>query len=400
LAAEPQQPAAASRRAIVFAPGIGDIAVNQSVATVGRKIADALDDRSEPELTFEVDVRDESYGDDLVASVCTISEKAPDGAAVPVLDVWKLDSVRELRRGVDQRSLLVKILLPALLLVSSGVLSIGRIRKPKGKGARSRFQFFYSLAILGLLTVYVGFLVYSALDAIGVVGKAGTIVPGAVVSVLTALGLWQSKLIESLASQAAAFVATGSYFRYGQRQDELVGGLVRLLQHLKASRKVAYTRVDLVAYSFGSIVALDAVFPPKGRATASAGYVDSLITVACPFDFVRTYWPSFFDDREVDPGRPKDWVNVYMPIDVLSSNFHDSDDQATEATVGIPTNGGAAARKPRNALYADPANPTKLGLADIVAVVGLRSHSFYWGTEQSPGLGVFSLVLNELYGAR
>ncbi|MEA2449121.1 MAG: hypothetical protein QOG63_1053, partial [Thermoleophilaceae bacterium] len=56
--------------------------------------------------------------------------------------------------------------------------------------------------------------------------------------------------------------------------------------------------------------------------------------------------------------------------------------------------------KPRNALYADPANPTKLGLADIVAVVGLRSHSFYWGTEQSPGLGVFSLVLNELYGAR
>jgi hypothetical protein len=390
------------RDAIIFLPGMGDQWVSQSIQTIGRKIADGLDDRSTPSAEFQIEVRDEVYGNDAVTSACTITRKDGDDE-VPMIDIYRLDSVRTLRKGWEEHSLLVKACLPLVLLVSSLYLAVKRIGEPKGKRARNRYQFFYALWVLGLLSFYVALVLFTIVttafpDTVSDVAQA---VPSGVVAVLTALGLWQSKHVTTMATGAVGYMTVMSYFRYGHRREDLVGSLARLLQHLAENKKVAYRHIDLCAYSFGSVVALDALFPPKGRESKILDSVRTLVTIGCPCDLVRTYWPSYFHGRDVWVSRPGEWLNIYMPLDVLSSNCQDKNDESPHATLGIPTDvkpGEGTVRRPTNLLYDEPTGRDKLGPISFLMVMGLRSHSFYWGTESTPDLGVFPEVVERLYG--
>ena len=70
-----------------------------------------------------------------------------------------------------------------------------------------------------------------------------------------------------------------------------------LLEHLAEKEEVRYRRLDVVAYSFGTIVAIDAFFPLQGRPSRVFQDVETLGTIRCPFDLVRTFWPGYLDNR-------------------------------------------------------------------------------------------------------
>ena len=84
--------------------------------------------------------------------------------------------------------------------------------------------------------------------------------------------------------------------------------------------------IHVLGYSFGSIVALDALTLKN-----SEGYrqrlarVSTLVTVGCPVDFIRMYYPQHFTKRSAPPG-DIEWLNLYFPRDVLGSNFRDFGD--------------------------------------------------------------------------
>jgi hypothetical protein len=294
-------------------------------------------------------------------------------------------------------------------------LSHGRcaaVRSPE-KSRRDRLQFFYAASIAALVSVYVGLVAYSILVLIGVdSGFLNNTLAPKLALVLTLIGLSKAQAVKGVTDGAVGYLSVMSYFRYGDRRDQLVGNLARLVQHLREREKVTYDRVDVVAYSFGSIIALDALFPPKGRSVHTFSVVDELVTIGCPFDFVRTYWPNYFDDRddrEQDDnenrqndtekrkkGEPLDWwQNIYLPIDVLSSNFR-NDSEADDSSVGIPTHRPYPG-KPRNFVYGEPSIADDRGFADFIILQGLRSHDFYWGSEASSDLGVFPVIVKHLF---
>lgn len=404
-AADPSSPPKAidKRHAIVFVPGLGDTWVNQSISTIGAKLASALDNQAgTPSAVFTTEVWQEAYGSSgHTAPACTIHRRDA-GADAAVIDVFRLDSVRELRSRWDGHSLIVKMLLPVLLLALYVPRAL-RHRKADGKTRRDRLQFFYALSIAALVSAYVVLVAFSilALTPVDVTPVNDAIAP-TLALLLTLIGLSKAQAVKGVTDGAVGYLSVMSYFRYGDRREQLVGNLARLLQHLGEREKVAYDRVDIVGYSFGSIIALDGLFPPRGRSVHTFAVVNQLVTVGCPFDFVRTYWPHYFDDRKQDNKekgkkcRPlKCWQNIYLPIDVLSSNFRNNNEPG-DATVGIPTN-GPDGRKPQNIVYDEPSFPDELGFSDFIILQGLRSHDFYWGSETSSDLGVFPVIVDNLF---
>jgi hypothetical protein len=252
------------------------------------------------------------------------------------------------------------------------------------------------------ISAYVGLVLYSII-ALVVPAKAlsglSEQIPQGLALVLTIVGLGKANLTTGITHAAVGNLSALSYLRYGDQRGQIVGNHARLIQHLHERKAVCYDRIDLIAYCFGTIIALDSLFPPMNCGVATFADIDELVAIGCPFEFVRIYWSTYFDDREwignSSRAKPLDWLNIYLPIDVLSSNFRD-DNQPGDPTVGIPTN-NLQQHKPTNLVYDDPASADELGFINLIALLGLRSHDFYWGSETSPDLGVFPQIVSRLY---
>ena len=72
-------------------------------------------------------------------------------------------------------------------------------------------------------------------------------------------------LKQSIADVAPILCAANSYLSIGMRRDQIMGELVRLIDQLDERAAARYRKLHLVAYSFGSVVALDALFPQDGE---------------------------------------------------------------------------------------------------------------------------------------
>jgi hypothetical protein len=90
-----------------------------------------------------------------------------------------------------------------------------------------------------------------------------------------------------------------------------------------------------------------------GRAFQS---VHTLVTIGCPFDFVRTFWSDYFDEsRDYTDKVPLRWLNVYSPVDVLGSNFR-NDPQPGDANINIraeQVNSASGVPAPTNVPFTD-----------------------------------------------
>ncbi len=220
----------------------------------------------------------------------------------------------------------------------------------------------------------------------------------ALVLVLAALGLFKKKSFkETISTVATEFVCASNYLRLANRKPAVLGQAAALLEHI-AEKKEAYRQVCVVAYSFGSLVALDILFP-HSRPGARVGTVKSLVTIGCPFDLVRTYWPEYFTRRNRQPGAPKQWINIYAPLDVFGSNFRD-DNEAAAAEQGIAVGGKNAETvvPTGNIAYDIGLQTRQLSLFDIFAAKGITIHSLYWTGDDTPEVSCFDHLAAEIYG--
>lgn len=78
--------------------------------------------------------------------------------------------------------------------------------------------------------------------------------------------------------------------------------------------------IDVFAYSFGSVLAVDALFPEEPVAPSRLDAVASLTTAGCPADMIRLFAPHYYD-RQSSRSSTLRWVNVYIPADVFGSTF-------------------------------------------------------------------------------
>ena len=89
--------------------------------------------------------------------------------------------------------------------------------------------------------------------------------------------------------------------------------------------------IHVLGYSFGSIIALDALtLNDSDGYRRRLAHVSTLVTVGCPVDFIRMYYPQYYAKRTAPPA-DIEWLNLYFPRDVLGSNFRDSGDGVDDA---------------------------------------------------------------------
>jgi hypothetical protein len=229
--------------------------------------------------------------------------------------------------------------------------------------------------------------------------------------------------IRDVLSKAGPAVSTAtSYLAAGQRRGDIVGGLGEMLEYLEeeGASGVDYGKVHVVAYSFGSLVAIDALFQRETEVSRRFRRIGTLITIGCPYDFVRTYWPRYFQDRyAAGAGERPRWLNVYSPLDVMGSNFIDEPtrqerkayraataeqreamrkDWDTRYGRGVELIGGGMIRPAfeDNVPFGDGQGGSA-SFWDWFQFVGFRAHGVYWSRESKVALNCFGPVLTRMY---
>jgi hypothetical protein len=205
-----------------------------------------------------------------------------------------------------------------------------------------------------------------------------------------------------LAAAAGLFVSAIGYLGIGDGTQEIGGQLEELVGYIDSQAtngQATYGKIYIVAYSFGSILALNSLFPVGNEPSLRLNNVDTLVTIGCPFDLIRLYWPHYFEERWVRASKSLRWTNIYAPVDILGSNFR-NDQTITESDRSIKLSDRCKGRKtptPDNVAYQRGVSPKDLSVIDILTLVGLRTHTTYWKADYKCEESCFSDVIAELY---
>lgn len=388
----PTAPDAETRDAILWISGLDDVGGPAEVSTIARRIAVALDNEDQATAaTYSVDTPSSSDA----LPVCTIV-RAENGDSRRVIDVFGVSVKDQLVGPVERMGRFRQALYAAPVVLAATLVLLRRIRQGVGKSPRERWQLLYAIGcvvmMFAALIAIVGFAI-AGLTTDDVAGVPGWV--GSAVLAVGGLGLWKTSTAKKLRELGLTLYAV---YRYIERADDtgatLRGDLSRVLNLVGGTPdKVRYGRVIAVAYSFGSLVALDACFSPTTEPTERLKAIDLLITIGCPYDAVRALRPDYAGARYWREDIPGRWVNVFAPSDVLSSNFRD-DDASEQPTVPIQLrdhpDGG---RAPRNVIYRIDGRDGPVGFDESLLLRGLAFHGRYWDGNDENAESVFAPIV-------
>jgi len=172
---------------------------------------------------------------------------------------------------------------------------------------------------------------------------------------------------------ATEFVCAHYYLQYGQQKQDILGNIDKLFEYIAENDKDS--KIHIHAYSYGSIVALDYLFPYSGKPSMNMlDKTTALVTIGTPFDFIKSYYPEYYTDRSVAMESKISWLNVYSVADALGSNFRQNY-EAGDAEYGISKEG----LKPQNINY-EVVKINKNSFFNFITLNSLKMHGMYWGS--------------------
>lgn len=324
-------------------------------------------------------------------------------------DVYEYAWVSHVKESWEERSVVARVALILLaLLRARGFLSY--FNKAPRRAEKGRLQL--TLAAMAILTVvaYLAIVVWAFVDSIiqlpeivgGDTASQGRTqeisFPQWLTVVLTALGLAGfSRIKAHVSAVGAALVASNHYLRAGYQRGRLMRGLLDLAEQLRENEQ--YRSVTIIGYSFGSILAIDAIFPKAHVPERAFEKVRRLVTIGSAYDFVLAAEPNYLKERRATVGVPERWINVYAPIDLLGSDFKEdpSEHGPPDVPVAEIPNGPAGKRvvSPDESIEYD--NGTHVDLANALALYGFFAHDAYWGPDDTPDRNVFNLIVPVVY---
>lgn len=180
----------------------------------------------------------------------------------------------------------------------------------------------------------------------------------------------QSKTI--VTSLATEFACVDSYISNGEQSQLLLGNLDLLVEHIAENE--TEPELHIHSYSFGSILAIDALFPiaeiPPSKNIRNLTTL--LITIGNPFEFIKAYYPKFYDERSDCMKDKLNWINIYSLKDVFATNFRE-DNQKGEAQFGIKN----IDLLPENHNYEISSNK-EISLLSVLSFHSIKMHKSYW----------------------
>ena len=448
------------RAALVFIPGMNRSWGEHSLRDVADDIVNSLQRNSEgvefavtPAETFAYG-SSESPRSARVVTIGRVSVAQADQPTTPVLDMYEYAYIRDLSAGLENRPILVRALFVLWALIR-GLLQLVPMltSRRKGKTTSERLEILYGSVVLLLYTLLLVILFIAivqftfeafasaAASLGGQAGPASEPTQAAAVSAqqastgvatffqstiarlsrfvaLVGAVIWmllppKAQIKQAITDAATDLLAVDYYLRAGVGGPRLAGDLLGLLDAVREPHR-GYRRVDLVSYSFGSVVALNTLFPYRQppQAGSPVERLSTLVTIGCPFDFIRLILPSYFENRFGRTDMLKGgWLNVYTPNDILGSNFRndnsvdDPDDYVlpkVSSSDAPPADPSAAPAfvgklKPRNAAYYPGGVPQGKSFLDILVFSGFQAHSQYWDPSQSGEASCFDQIASFLY---
>lgn len=432
--ARPETRRPVAKDAIIYVPGVEQHAPLPGVAD---RIASAfnINAKSGP-ARFAIDPGEQlGYGavqptEQFDSAVCTVERRESDDAddVRPVADVYSLDYQDNLTRQWKNRNVFLQAILLALtigvyvlVVIPVAVQKIIPIsfRSSKGrmmevgykkgfrKGMRWRdiFQVTIVMLLFAALVAYLVLLIIALVQTIdALVSDDPTEVTTSQtwVVIATALGFASPRALkEKFVESVVNYLTMTQYLIFGARRRAVWGQFNELIERVQ--EKGAYEQIHIVAYSFGCIVAIDALFPPGQKPPPRYEFVKNLVTIGAPVDMTRTFRPRYYDGRRSMDGVPERWTNIYIPGDVLGSNFRNDDDQDT-ATFNVQTNNaesdptqlGTPTMNEAHLLAPGAGSSAWQDTVGWIFLLGLSTHHAYWGDRPSD-TDAFRVVVNDLY---
>jgi hypothetical protein len=390
---------------MIYVPGLAE-SVGSADSFAGR-VARAMDEEAPFEAaTYSVQP---AATTDVAATASSAVRRIIEhrsGATRVVADVYRMEYEQNLRRGFDTANPLKRSILLMVLVLRAGVFQLLPAFRRKGKKAMAKAQLGFALVVALGLSLYTIVILAAALDTSRrILWGDHHLGPFQGVAVVLAglSALVPATKRKALEYAAVDFYAASNYLASGTQRSNLSSKLSALLEDI-VEQVPAGTPVYVVGFSFGSIVALDTILPPSGAQPRRMKRVTALVTIGSPFDLVRSIWPTYFTNRAGE--KPSLWANVFDPMDVIGSNFRDSNDaevspaadSATTAT-GAPIGVGLAANTvavPKNLKWESGSPGDSLTLPRILTFAGLRAHGLYWDWADPNDVGAIRLVVNRL----
>ena len=407
----PARAVAAPRIAVIWVPGLY-ASPNTAVDAVARRMASALDRRAATATArFGTAEQIEEIDRGKAGKVRRASIVRRDGGEeTPAVDVFELDYAPTLLRPHLQATALRRWLEASWVVISSLILALATYRHRRGKSLMEKLQLVFGGLWLLLLIGYVWLLFLGVVVAINALfdlelgtwlGMAGGWwdTTSQVIGGLLVVALGASATIPAMRARleqaGAATISAFAYLRIGRQRPALTGKLADLVEHI-AEAGQTYRRVDVIANSFGSLIALDTLFPHDAKPEPRLAMIKGLVTIGCPYDAVRAMWPGYANRRLGLDDAPSGWLNVYSPHDVFGSNFRDdSKDEAPNVVVAEGTAG--VVHQPSNLVFRAGQASDSLTILDVLVLGGFRAHGRYWGDQEEAENTCFNAIVGELF---
>jgi hypothetical protein len=241
-------------------------------------------------------------------------------------------------------SLAVLFMFPAILITTTGFLNSDNIT--------SLFPFLktYDIPLISIDSVNNLSIAVSSITALFIL-----LIPNANI------------LITNLATE---FVCANDYLEHGIQRQIILGNLDKLVDYISEENQDC--KIDFHTYSFGSIIAIDYLYPFGNNISKNANsFCQSLITIGTPVDFIKSYYPNFFTNRKTELLDSIIWLNIYSVSDALGTTFR-KDDGIGDAEFSIPHSSNI----PLNINY--EIAQAKKGIGSVFTLYGMRAHGNYW----------------------
>jgi hypothetical protein len=132
------------------------------------------------------------------------------------------------------------------------------------------------------------------------------------------LGDYRAQIINA----AVLYLGMFRYLVGDSLESSLQSQLRSLMERLHNEN---YNEINLVCYSFGTLLAYDALFPRTELQLKENLYtkVNKLITVGFPYDLITMALPKHYSSRGRNLRDDVDlsWLNIFLPPDVLATHF-------------------------------------------------------------------------------
>ncbi len=410
-------PPTPSADAIVYIPGLGGQALDDAalrIAAAFNPNAKTAAAQFQLEAGQDVDYISTEH-QNFKTRFRAIYRVDPGKARQKIADLYEFTYIDSLVKDHLTSNVLMKGLRLLLQLVINLPHLFGAFRGKKHKTNREKLQYIIALLFLALLVLYLVMLSLAVFDAVWqapqlqalIAPLAAPAVPPAAGSKLTlsqvfviliaAIEIFYPDVKKAFVEAAVRYTSVMEYLTGGARRSTLGGQLEGLIDYVATQ---GYRKIHLVAYSFGTVIALDSLFPAESAPAERMRTIHTLVTIGCPFDLIRVFWPNYFTYREAVPHVPQVWINVYSPIDVMASNFReDAACAEPDFSKAIPSKSSPDLRLiPNQNIVWNAGGPARtMPFLEMLTLTGLEAHRSYWEDTFEAGRTAFSPVVKALY---